>query len=374
MSVPLEKLQQIPASIASVSDYEAAARPRLTEGAFAYLAGGAEDEVTLQANRAAFREISLRTRVLQDLTGGNRQLNLFGSTFASPILLAPVAYQKLFHPDGEVGTAIAASATGTGMIVSTQASVALEAVAEQCTAPKWFQLYIQPDRPFTERLIRRAEDAGYTALVITVDAPVSGMRNREQRAGFCLPPGIEAVNLEGMSALPPQSMQIGGQLLLGSRLLAAAPTWRDIAWLKSITSLPIVLKGIMTSDDAILALESGADGIVVSNHGGRVLDTQPATMHVLPEIVAAIRKQIPILLDGGIRRGSDVFKALALGADAVLIGRAYAYGLAAAGMTGVAHVIQILLAELESVMALTGCITLDSISQRNIAAPRSSSE
>lgn len=353
---PLPKLTAIPPQIASVADYEAAAKARVDAAAWAYLAGGAGEETTLAANAAAFERVKLRTRVLQDLGGGHTRLELFGQRLSLPILLAPVAYQRLFHPDGELATALGAAAQDVGMVVSTQASVELETIARTAgeaggTAPLWFQLYIQPDRDFTLALVRRAEAAGYGALVLTVDAPVSGIRPREQRAGFSLPAGIEAVNLKGM-ATPAMAAQPAGSLLLGGPLLAQAATWKDVAWLRSQTTLPLLLKGIMTGEDARAAEGAGCDGIVVSNHGGRVLDGQPATLEALAEVVAAV--DIPVLLDGGVRSGADAFRALALGARAVLVGRAFAHGLAAAGAVGVSHVLHLLRAELEVTMALTG--------------------
>lgn len=359
---PLPKLQDIPNAVVSVADYEPLARDRLTEQAWAYLSGGAADEFTLRDNCAAFQRIALRARVLQDLNGGNTRLELFGRSFEFPILLAPVAYQTMFHPDGERATTLAASAMGAGMVVSTQASLLIEDIAHGASAPLWFQLYIQPDRGFTRELAQRAEAAGYQALVVTVDAPVSGMRNREQRAGFALPPGVEAVNLRGMAQPPMQVGAPGEPVLLGGSLLAAAPTWKDLDWLQSMTRLPVLVKGVMTGEDAKSAAAIGIDGVIVSNHGGRALDSQPPTIDVLPEIAEAVGGRMPILFDGGIRRGSDVFKALALGASATLIGRPYVYGLAAAGAVGVSHVLHILRAELEVTMALTGCRDLDAIS------------
>jgi 4-hydroxymandelate oxidase len=361
MTAPLPKLQQIPAAIAAAADYEPFANARMTDQAWAYVSGGATDERTLRENCAAFQRILLRTCVLQDLTGGHTRQVLFGQTFDFPIILAPVAFQKLFHQDGELATAVGASAVQAGMVVSTQASVALEDIARHSTGPRWFQLYIQPDRGFTRDLVRRAEAAGYGALVVTVDAPVSGLRNREQRAGFALPPGVDAVNLRGMRAATSQPGAPNGALLLGGPLLASAPTWQDLDWLRSLTSLPVLIKGVMTADDAAQAVAAGIGGIIVSNHGGRTLDTQPATIDALPEIADAVAGRVPVLLDGGIRRGTDVFKALALGAAAVLIGRPYIYGLAAAGAAGVSHVVQILRAELEVAMALTGCRDLAAI-------------
>lgn len=363
----LPPLTQIPPTIAAVSDYEPFARARMSEQAWAYIAGGAADELTLHDNIAAFQRLRLRSRVLADLSGGTTRLQLFGQTFEHPIVLAPVAYQKLAHADGELATVLAAAAVQAGMVVSTQASIELEAIAREAQSPLWFQLYIQHDRDFTRDLVRRAEAAGYQALVVTVDAPVNGVRNREQRAGFVLPAGVEAVNLRGMRPLPTGSAQPDGGLLLGGPLLAAAPTWQDLRWLRSLTRLPVLLKGVMTGEDARRALEEGVDGIIVSNHGGRTLDTQPATISVLAEVAAALEGRVPLLLDGGIRRGSDVFKALALGADAVLVGRPYMFGLAAAGAVGVAHVVQMLRAELEVAMALTGCPDLRAIGPGSIS-------
>ncbi|MGE8498762.1 MAG: alpha-hydroxy acid oxidase [Pseudomonas sp.] len=366
---PLPALTQIPPTIAAVADYEPFARERMSEQAWAYIAGGAADELTLRENVSAFQRLRLRSRVLADLAGGNTRLQLFGQTFQHPIMLAPVAYQKLAHPEGELATVLAASALQAGMVVSTQASVELEVIAREAKGPLWFQLYIQPDREFTRDLVQRAEAAGYQALVLTVDAPVNGARNREQRAGFGLPPGIEAVNLRGMRTLSMDAASPDGGLLLGGSLLAAAPTWKDVQWLRSVTRLPILLKGVMSGSDAIRAVEAGADGIIVSNHGGRTLDTLPASIDVLAEVAEAVDGRVPLLLDGGIRRGSDVFKALALGADAVLVGRPYVFGLAAAGAVGVAHVVQLLRAELEVTMALTGCKDLASIGPDAIWKP-----
>jgi 4-hydroxymandelate oxidase len=351
---------QIPPEIASVADYEPWARERLTASAWAYLAGGAGDELTLRRNRTAFDEIRLRGRVLEDLRGGHTRVQLFGQTFDSPILLAPVAYLKLAHPDGELAAVVGATAAEAGCVLSTHSSTELEAVAAQSKRGRlWFQLYPQPDREFTAALARRAEAAGCSALVVTLDAPVNGNRNREQRAGFRLPPGVEAVLAR---RLPPAPRYRGGagQPLCGG-ILETALTWNDVAWLRSLTRLPLLLKGVMDPADAARAVECGVDGLIVSNHGGRTLDTLPAAIEVLPAIAARVDRRVPLLLDGGIRRGTDILKALALGADAVLIGRPYVFGLAAAGAVGVAHVVNLLRAELEVAMALTGCRDLKAI-------------
>jgi len=357
----LPPLQRIPPEIAAAPDYEPFARDRMSAQAWAYLQGGAADELTLRENREAFGRLRLQGRVLGDLAGGDTRVTLFGERYESPILLAPVAYQKLFHPEGELAAVLGASAARAGMVVSTQASAALEDIARASHVPLWFQLYLQADQGHTRELVQRAESAGYRAIVITVDAPVNGARNREQRAGFALPAGIEAVNLHGMAAAPAEVARVGESAVFGGTLLAGAPTWKDLDWLLSLTRLPVLLKGVMAPQDAAMAVDRGAAGIVVSNHGGRTLDTLPASIDALPAIAQAVGGRVPLLLDGGIRRGTDVLKALALGAGAVLVGRPCMHGLAAAGAVGVAHVMHILRAELEVAMALTGCRTLASI-------------
>ncbi len=365
-NLPAEPLQQIPADVVAVADYERLAPHFMSEPAAAYLLGGAADEFTLRDNCAAFQRLRLRSRVLRELAGGDTRLNLFGHDYDYPILLAPVAYQKLLHAQGELATAMGAAAVGAGMVVSTQASVALEDVARGARAPLWFQLYPQPDRDFTRELVKRVELAGYRAIVLTADAPISGVRNREQRAGFAMPPGVEAVNLRGARAMPAQRAGAGESAVFGTALLDVAPTWKDLQWLLSATRLPVLVKGILAAEDAALAIEMGAAGIIVSNHGGRTLDTLPATIDALPAVAAAVAGRVPLLMDGGIRRGTDVLKALALGADAVLVGRPYAFGLAVAGALGVAHVLHILRTEFEAAMALAGCRTLGDIGKEVI--------
>lgn len=350
----------IPPDIVSLADYEPHARRRMGENAWSYIAGGAADERTLAENQAAFARLRLNGRVLADLAGAHTRLELFGQRLDHPILVAPTAFHRLLHPDGEVATVVGAGALRAAMVVSAQASLPLEAIAARAAAPLWFQLYVQPDRNFTHALVRRAEAAGYAALVVTVDAPVS-LRNREQRSGFRLPPGVEAVNLRG--APQPAAQPVApheSEVFAG--LLRAAATWADIDALRRLTPLPLLLKGIMTPADALRGIEAGADGLIVSNHGGRVLDGQPATIEALPAIARAVGGRVPLLLDGGIRRGTDVLKALALGARAVLAGRPVLHGLAVGGATGVAHVLKLLRTELEIAMAQTGCATLGAIS------------
>lgn len=343
-----------------LADYAAAAEARLSPAAWAYLAGGAGDEITLRENRAAFDRLRLAPRILAPMEGASTAIRLFGRELPHPVLLAPVAHQRLFHPMGEIATAQAASALGTPMIVSTLANTRLEDVAPVLRgAPGWFQLYVQHDRGFTRDLLGRAEAAGYQALVVTVDAPVNGVRDRERRAGFALPPGLGALNLEGLAPPPPAPE---GALLGGA--LRDLPGWEDIAWLKAETRLPLLIKGVLSPDDAKWAIALGADGLIVSNHGGRVLDTAPASLDALPAIAAAVGGQVPLLLDGGIRRGTDVVKALALGASAVLLGRPYLHGLALGGAMGVAHVIRLLADEFAVAMALCGCVRPGEIDRR----------
>ena len=364
--------QTLPASIVNLADHEQQARRNLDDNAWAYFSGGAGDEITLHANRSAWDALRLQPRVLQRLAGGHTRTSLLGRTLSQPILLAPVAFQRLAHADGELATAYAGAALGAGMVLSTQASTPLETVAQAFLAdagrgPLWFQLYVQHDRAFTRALVQRAEAAGYEALVLTVDAPVSGIRDRERRTGFHLPPGIRAVNLDGLAIRPAQALQ-PGQSPLFDDLLHQAPTWDDVQWLQSITRLPVLLKGILHPEDARQAAALGLAGLIVSNHGGRTLDTALATAQALPAVAQAVQGRLPVLVDGGIRRGSDVFKALALGASAVLVGRPAIYGLANAGAVGVAHVLRLLRDELEATMALMGCATLTEVETAQISS------
>lgn len=366
-------LQQVPAHIVSLDDHERHARTLLDDNAWAYFAGGAADEITLRANRAAWDALPLWPRVLRPLVGGHTRVELLGRTLAHPVLLAPVAFQRMAHGDGELATAYAAAALGAGLVLSTQATLPLETVAKAALSeagrgPLWFQLYLQHDRGFNRALVERAEAAGYEALVLTVDAPSSGARDRERRAGFRLPPGMAAVNLEQLPPPPRVELQ-PGQSAMFDALLHHAPSWDDVVWLQSITRLPVLLKGVLHPLDARQALGLQLAGLVVSNHGGRTLDTAPATATALPGIVQAVRGAMPVLVDGGIRRGTDVIKAMALGASAVLVGRPAVWGLANAGAAGVAHVIRLLRDELEIAMALTGCKTLADATPQLLGLP-----
>ncbi|GLK72561.1 alpha-hydroxy-acid oxidizing protein [Ancylobacter dichloromethanicus] len=350
----------IPPGVVAAEDYEALARGRLSEAAFAYYAGGAGDETTLRWNREAFERVRLAPRVLASFTGGGTGQTLFGQSFAHPILVAPTAHHGLAVPEAEIATVVGAGGAKAGMVASTESDVTLEEIAGAARAPLWFQLYIQHDRGFTADLVRRAEAAGYGALVVTVDAPVHSLRNREQRAGYRGPKLSEHANLRGLHTSYIAEAALGESLMFRGFLDVAA-RWEDIAWLRSLTLLPILLKGIMTAEDAEIALAHGVDGLIVSNHGGRVLDTVPASLDALPAVVRQVAGRVPVLMDGGIRRGTDVLKALALGARAVLVGRPCLYALAVAGPAGVAHVLHLLRCEFEVAMVLTGCRTLADI-------------
>lgn len=325
---------------ADVPDFMRLAQTRLTPMAWDYLEGGAADEHTLRWNREAYQRLRLRPRVLVDVSRLDLRVTLLGRERPFPILLAPTAYHQLAHPEGELATARGAAATGATMVLSTSSTKSIEEVAAVATTPLWFQLYVQRERSMSVELIRRAEAASCEALVITVDSPVLGPRYRETRSKFTLPAGMERANLRGMKTAT------GGQRpsenTIYTALLDPALTWKEVEWLRGQTRLPVFLKGILNPDDALRAAELGVAGVIVSNHGGRNLDTAPATIEALPAVVAKVAGRTTVLVDGGIRRGTDVLKALAHGASAVLIGRAYVYGLAVDGGDGVARVINII--------------------------------
>jgi 4-hydroxymandelate oxidase len=315
--------------------------------------------LTLRWNREAYDRIRLRPRILVDVSKIDMRVKLFGQEMAHPILLAPTAYHKLAHAEGEMATVRGAGAANATMILSTMSTTSLEDVAAAATKPLWFQLYVQSDRGFTRELVQRAEAAKYRALVVTVDSPVLGPRYRETRSEFTLPPGVERANLTKLPTKTGGHRPTEGTIY--TALLDPKLTWKEIEWLRAMTKLPVLLKGVLNPDDAARGVERGAAGIIVSNHGGRNLDTVPATIDALPEVAARVGGRVPVLVDGGIRRGTDVLKAIGLGASAVLIGRAYLFGLAVGGADGVAHVVNILRREFEMAMALTGRTTLAEI-------------
>ncbi len=341
-------------------EYEPLARQQLTRMAYDYIAGGAADEITLRRNREAFDEIRLKPRVLVDVSQLDTRLELFGQQMDFPILLAPTAYHKLVHAEGETATARGASAAAATLVVSSFSTTAVEDIARAAGKPLWFQLYVQSDRAFTRELVQRAEAAGCRALCITVDTPVAGTRDRERRVRFNLPPEMELENLRELTAKLPRSTHLSERDIY-SVVLDPTLTWKTVGWIRSFARVPVILKGILTPEDARRAAEEGFAGILVSNHGARNLDTAPATIEALPRVIEAVEGRIPVLLDGGVRRGTDVVKALALGAKAVLIGRPYLWGLAANGSEGVQRVVELLRTELEAAMALCGTPTLAAI-------------
>ena len=347
--------------LVSLSDYEKAALAVMTPLAREYISGGAGDENTLAWNQHAYTDIKLRSRVLIDVSHIDTSLTLFGQKLAHPIILSPTAYHKLVHRDGEVATARGAGDANAVMVVSTFATTGIEDIARAATGPLWLQLYAQPDRGFTRSWVERAEAAGCKAICLTVDSPVLGARNREARAGFKLPDGLSRVNLEGLAGVQASATHrpVEGQIY--SAVLDPRLTWKDVEWLRGFAKVPVLLKGILDADDARRAADSGVAGLIVSNHGARNLDTVPATITALPRVADAVAGRMPIIMDGGIRRGTDVLKALALGATAVGIGRPYLYGLAVDGSNGVKRVVEILRAELEMAMALTGRTSLAAV-------------
>jgi len=326
-----------------LSDFEGAARSKLSKVAYDFVAGGAADEITIRWNREAYDRKSLRPRVLVDVSKVETRVRLLGLDLPHPILLAPGAYQKLLHREGEVATARGAASAEAVFVVSSNATVSIEDIAKVATAPLWLQLYAQSDAGRNREIIERAQAAGCKALVVTVDTPAIGPRNREQRGGFTLPKGLKL----------PMNPQNEGERKARTHQRVSL-TWKDIEAFRALSQIPVLLKGILSPDDADQAVQRGADGILVSNHGGRNLDTAPATLDALPAIVDKVAGRVPVLVDGGIRRGTDIVKAVAEGAAAVLIGRPYMYGLAVAGAEGVADVVRILRTELEMALALCG--------------------
>jgi len=345
----------------NLAEIEVAAKERLTTLAYEYYVGGANDEVTVRENRSAFERLALRYHVLVDVSRRSTKTTVLGAPIDLPVLVAPTAFQRLACDDGELAMARASAASGTVMILSTASTCTIEDVAA-VGGRQWFQLYVYADRGLTKALIERAEAAGMGAVVLTVDAPVLGRRERDVRNRFHLPDGIRLANVPSSGSIPvptgPGDSGLHNHFASG---IDAGLTWRDIEWLRSITRLPVLIKGIVRGDDAARAVEHGVAGIIVSNHGGRQLDTAVASIRALPEVVEAVAGRVEVLLDGGVRRGTDVIKALALGARAVLLGRPVVWGLAADGENGARRVLELMRAEIDLAMALCGCPTIDDI-------------
>ncbi|HKD78427.1 MAG TPA: alpha-hydroxy acid oxidase [Candidatus Angelobacter sp.] len=335
--------------VLTLADMEALGERRMTKVAYAYLSGGAGDEITLRANSTEWARISLNPNILEDVSQIDLSTQILGQTFDIPVLLAPAAIHRLWHLKGEMEVVAGANLGKATLVTSTFATEAVENVCQAATQPVWFQLYTRADRTFNQSLIQRAESAGCQAIVITVDTPVLGTRNREDRAYFRMPSNFSIPNVNIGAEVHRRSPDYAFSLVPNAKL-----TWKEIEWICSIAKTPVWIKGVINPQDALRAVDTGVAGVIVSNHGSRNLDTLPATAQALPRVVEQLQGRLPVLVDGGIRRGTDIVKALALGAKAVLIGRPYLYGVAAGGADGVARVMGILRQELKSAMALTG--------------------
>ena len=377
--------------IHNVEDYRGLAHKRLPRAVIDFIEGGAEDEITISRNRKGFENIHIIPRILTDVSVRDISTTILGTPVSSPIVLCPVGLATLAHPLGEVAAGIAAANKGIISTYSSSSSWNLEDIAAASSGVKWFQLYIWKDRKLTAEIVERARKAGYTALVLTVDVPISARRERDLRNGFTIPPRPRVNQIGDLlqhfgwfyaqlkSEISGHKMSMGNftpenvgmrtrlkMLEVVNELFDPSITWSDVAWLKSIWHGPIVIKGVMTPEDAKLAVKAGADAIWISNHGGRQLDGLSGTIEVLPEIVKAVKGRAEIYLDGGVRRGSDIVKAIALGANACMIGRPYMYGLAANGTAGVESIIKILEIEMDATMALMGRPSIASLDSSSV--------
>lgn len=341
----------------SLTDAEEVARTVLPRPVFDYIAGGAEDETTMRENRAAFARYTFRPRVLTDVSRLSTETEILGTRLAAPFAVAPHALHGMYHPDAEPGTYRAAARAGWLYTASSAGSVPLETVAAAADGPRWFQLYAFRERAVAATLVQAAAAAGYTALVLTADVQVLGRRERDLRHAFALPDGVRMRNFERRFGDLPADTATAHLANVANPTL----TWAALAWMRDLSGLPVVVKGILTAEDAVLAVEHGAAAVWVSNHGGRQLDGAIAALDALPEVVAAVRGRVPVILDGGVRRGTDALKALALGANLVAVGRPTLYGLAAAGEAGAHAVMHLLTRELHAALTLCGVPSLATV-------------
>jgi 4-hydroxymandelate oxidase len=354
----------------NIFELEKLAKENLPQTAYDYYSSGAWDEITLRENRDAFSRIQVHYKVMVDVSKRDLSTTIFGQKVSMPILLAPTAFHKLAHPDGEVATVRAAGASNTIMTLSSLSTTKVEEVTAAAKSPVWFQLYINKDRGFTRELVARVKAAGCKALMLTVDTPEWGRRERDVRNCFHLPPGLSAINLIPSNDRGEYIGQHGaGMGQAFSWMIDPSVTWKDVDWLRSLTDLPLIVKGVCRPDDAEIALQHGVSGICVSNHGARQMDTAPATIEVLPAIAEQVAGRVPVMLDGGVRRGLDVFKAIALGATAVQIGRPVLWGLANGGQSGVQTALELLRKEFDLAMALAGCPDIASIKRDLVKVP-----
>lgn len=358
----------------NIADFQRLARSRTTAATWDFIEGGSEDERTLTANRDAFTRWVLRPQVLAGLSRCDLSVDLLGSRLESPLLVAPMAYQGLAHPDAELATARGVKESRSLMVASSMSNRSLEDIAKALDGPRWFQLYVMRDRELTLALVHRAEEAGYHALVVTVDVPLFGRRERDLRNGFCLPGHLKAGNLPSTSSTPMYDGRAQQSAIAVHANAALEPklSWHTLSWLQGQTRLPIILKGILTREAALRSVDAGVAGIIVSNHGGRQLDGVPASLDALPEVVDAVGSRCLVLLDGGIRRGTDALKARALGAKAVLVGRPILWGLLAMGAAGVSGVLELLRCEIEHAMLLSGQPSWEEIDASLVSPERTS--
>lgn len=373
---------------ASIEDLRRIARKRLPRVVFDFIDGGAQDEVTLRANTGDFESLTLRPRMMVDVSKRKTEVELFGQKLAAPIVLSPVGLTGLAVPKGELHAAKAAKAAGIGYCLSTNSSVSIEEIAQETRHPFWFQLYVMKDRGLSKSMMERAKAAGCNVLVVTVDLATHGRRERDIRNGFSIPPRLSLPDIVNAAMRPGwlYAALTGPRLTFANytpsgdqgfidlakhiaSLFDPALSWKDIEWMKSVWGGPVVIKGILRGDDAELAIQHGADGISVSNHGGRQLDGSPSAIRALPEVVEAVRGRVPVLIDSGVRRGIDIIRARALGATAVLVGRAFVYGLAARGPSGAGEAIGMLRNELDNAMALLGIPDLDAVDRSILLDP-----
>lgn len=352
----------------NLADFETAAVGRLPAGVRDYYRGGANDEIALRENRAGWDRWQVHYRVLRDVAERDLSTEVPGGRIDWPVMIAPTAYHRMAHPDGELATARAAAASGTAMVLSTLSNTAMEDVAREARRGLWFQLYVYKDRGITAELIARAEAAGCGAIAVTVDAPVGGQRERDVRNEFAYPADLPMSNLlpQGPRFATPD-LADGGFMGYVNRMFDPSLSFRDLEWIAARTRLPVLVKGVARPDDALAAVAHGARGVIVSNHGGRQLDASPATVDLIEPVATALGDRAPVLVDGGIRRGVDVLRALALGARAVLVGRPVLWGLTVGGEAGVARVLSLLRHEFDVAMALAGCRTVANVDRSLVA-------
>ncbi|KAJ2805432.1 Hydroxyacid oxidase 1 [Coemansia guatemalensis] len=363
-----------PTSFVSLDDFERYAEANLDRNALDYYRSGAQDMITVRENQRAFDRIIVRPRILRDVSTVDMSTSIQGASISSPICIAPTAMQRMAHPEGECATARAAERKNTCMVLSSWSTTSIEDVAASTKgqSPKWLQLYIYKDRKATQRLIERAQDSGYTAIALTVDTPYLGRRLADIRNRFRLPPHLTMANFSDQKSQVSQSKtthvsdNASGLATYVASQIDPTLSWKHVEWVKSVSRIPVLVKGVLTAEDAKLAVEAGVDGIIVSNHGGRQVDTAPATIDALEEVCRAVDGRVEVYLDGGVRRGTDVFKALALGAKAVFLGRPVLWALNYNGEEGVVEMLEMINEELRLAMALTGCVSVSDIKRDHV--------